>query len=185
MVESKHITALMVKFRIFILIGTFFFLLMNCKSPTSPGGKGEADIVIYNEYGESLDIYMDGDFKFSIEHNGQVEMDDVSYGEYEFEAKKANEVIATETILVEEDIDYSWVIDDPPDIRIYNYFGETLAIYMDGNYQFSMVAEEDRWIIDVAYGERFLVARRVDDDCQVASITINATENTDYYWFIE
>ena len=160
---------------------------MNCKSPTSPGGQGEADIIIYNEYGEPIDIFMDGSFKFTIQHKSHIELDDVSYGEYVFVAKKANEneIIDSETILVEEDIDYTWVIDDPPDIRIYNYSGEKLEIYMDGGYQFDLEEEEDRWIIDVPYGERFLLARRKSDGSQIASITINAIENTDYVWTIE
>ena len=187
MMKSKHLSALRTGIRILVLTGVSVFLLMNCHSPTSPGGEGEADIIIYNEYGESMDIYLDGGFKFTIQHNSHIEMDDVSHGEYEFVAKKANEneIIDSETILVEEDIDYTWVIDDPPDIRVYNYSGETLEIYMDGDYQFDMVDEEDRWIIDVPYGKRFLLARRKSDGNQIASITINADKNADYVWTIE
>lgn len=187
MMKIKHLRTHLSRVGIFVLLGASAFLLMNCHSPTSPGGEGEADIVIYNEYGEPVDIYMDGSFKFTIQKNNHIEIDDVSYGEYEFEAKKANEseLIDTETILVEEDIDYTWVIDDPPDIRVYNYSGETLEIYMDGDYQFDMEDEEDRWIIDVPYGERFLQAKRKSDGIQIASITIKADENADYVWSIE
>jgi hypothetical protein len=56
---------------------------------------------------------------------------------------------------------------------------------MDGNYQFDLVDKENRWIIDVAMGERLLKALKASDNKEVASTTINITENKDYSWIIE
>ncbi len=172
---------------IFILTGILVMTLIRCKSPTSPNGQGEADIIVYSKYEETLDIYMDGNFLFSIGYKSSIEIDNVSLEEHELEAKKTNTdiVIDKETITVEEKADYSWTIDDPPDINVTNNFGKTLKIYMDSEYQFDLVDEENRWIIDVPYGERFLKATRASDGKEVASTTIHVDENKDYYWTIE
>jgi hypothetical protein len=68
---------------------------------------------------------------------------------------------------------------------VINQFGKTLKIYMDGDFQFDLANEEDRWIIDVAHGERFLKAFRASDAQEIASITIHVDENTDYSWTVE
>jgi hypothetical protein len=172
--------------RILTIIGILIFLSLSCKSPFAPSG-GEADIIVYNEYGETLDVYMDGEFRFAISNKANIEIDNVSLKEHELEAKERNTgiIIATETINVEEKVDYTWTIDDPPDICVTNNYGETLKIYMDGNYQFDLADEEDRWVIDVEYGERFLKAIKASNNKEVASITIHADENKDYFWTIE
>lgn len=171
---------------IFVFTGILLFTLIRCKSPTSPNGQGEADIIVYSKYDETLDIYMDGNFLFSIGYKSSIEIDNVSLEEHELEAKKINTdiVIDKETITVEEKIDYTWTIDDPPDINVTNNFGKTLKIYMDGEYQFDLVDEENRWIIDVPYGERFLKATTASDGKEVASTTIHVDENKDYSWTI-
>lgn len=172
--------------RILILIGALMFTLSTCKSPMSPE-EGEADIIVNNEYGETLDIYMNGNFKFSIGYKSSIEIDNVSFGEHELEAKEINTgiVIDSETIDVDDYTDYTWTIDDPPDINVINEYGPTLKIYMDDIYQFDLVDEEDRWIIDVSFGERFLKAIKASDGKEVASITIDVEEKKDYTWTIE
>ena len=172
---------------IFALIGAFSYSLTCCKSPTSPDGLGEADIIVHNDYGEPLAIYVNGNFRFTIQNKTYIEIDDVLFGKYLLEAKKTNTdiIVKSETLVVEEKIDYNWMIDDPPDIVVTNRFGRTLKVYMDGNYQFDLAHEENRWIIDVPYGERFLKAERATDRKQVASITIYIGEDRDYSWTIE
>ena len=175
--------------RLLALMAILAFSWFGCKSPTSPDGEGEADIIITNDYkeGESVDIYMDGEFKFSIGFKVKIEIDNVSLEEHKLEAKlnATGVLVGSETIEVVEYTDYFWTVDDPPDIKVINQFGQTLKIYMDGTYQFDLVDEETRWIIDVANGERFLKAFRASDGQGVASTTIRVDENTDYYWTIE
>ena len=147
------------------LIGILILPLITCKSPTSPDGQGEADIIVVNEYGETVDIYMDGSFKFSLRHKSSIEIDNVSLEEHELEARLVGTetVIDSETITVEEKTDYTWTVEDPPDINVTNQYGATLKIYMDGNYQFDLADKENRWIMDVSYGERFLKAIKASD----------------------
>ncbi len=184
---GKEIKGLHETVRILALAGILVFSSFSCKSPTSPDGGGEADIIVYSEYDEILDIYMDGQFQFSIGYKSSIEIDNVSLEEHELEAREINtgKIIDSETITVEEEIDYTWTVDDPPDIKVTNNHGKTLKIYLDGVYQFDLVDEEDRWIIDVAYGERFLKAIRASDGKEIASITIDVDENEDYYWTID
>jgi len=182
-IEFKELTPIIM---ILALIGAFIYSLTCCKSPTSPDGLGEADITIHNEYGQPLDIYVNGNFRFTIQNNTEIEIDDVPFGNYTLEAKEVNTdiIVKSETLKVEEKIDYLWIIDDPPDINVINQFGRTLKIYMDGAYQFDLAHEENRWIIDVTYGEHFLKAVRASDSKQVASVTIYVGENTDYSWTV-
>lgn len=180
---------------ILVVIGILIFSLINCESIFGPSTEEsteededeEARIIVYNNYGESLDIYMDGIFQFSLEHGDDDKIRDVSLDEHELEAKKpnTNTVVDSETIDVTSYTDYTWTVDDPPDINVINQYGKTLKIYMDETYQFDLVDEEDRWIIDVAFGEHFLKAVKAVDGKEVASTTIDVDENIDYSWVIE
>jgi len=176
-------------FWLLALMAILAFSWVGCKSPTSPDGAGEADIVVTNDYeeGETVDIYMDGEFKFSIGFKVTIEIDNVSLEEHTLEAKlnATGALVDSETIEVVEYTDYYWTVDDPPDIKVINQFGKTLKITMDGDYQFDLANEENRWIIDVAYGERFLKAFRASDGQEIASTTIRVDENTDYSWTVE
>lgn len=162
------------------------FLIGACSSPIMPED-GEADIVISNDYGESLEIYLNGEFLYVLDHNRSVEMDNVAFGIYRFEARDPDTggVVASKELDVEVRSDYYWLIDDPPDIDVTNESGVALKIFMEGEYQFDLVDEENRWILDVPYGEHLLRAVRVSDDFALASITVKVEEDTDYAWTIE
>lgn len=183
-------------FQVLILIGILMFLTISCDSifgtssteeDTTEEEGEEARVVVSNQYGKTLDIYMDGVFQFTLYHGDDDTIGDVSHDEHYMEAKRkgTSTVVASTEIDVVSDVDYSWYIDDPPDINVINDYGRTLKIYMDGSYMFELVDEEDRWIVDVSFGERFLKAVKASDDTEVASITIDVTENTDYTWTIE
>ncbi len=174
----------------FVIVATFGFLALsvtNCKSPTSLNDEGEADIIVYSKIDEVLDIYMDGVMRFSIRYKNTIELDNVSLDTHELEAKKTGTdiILATESIDVTEEANYTWQIEDPADINVENQFGEALKIYMDDEYQFDLVDEEDRWILDVPWGEHLLIALKLSDGIQIASKVINVTEDKDYTWIIE
>jgi hypothetical protein len=175
--------------RLLAMMAVMALSWFGCKSPTSPNGDGEADIVITNDYeeGVTVDIYMDGEFRFSMGFKMTIEIDNVSLEEHKLEARDnaTGASIDSEKVDVVELTDYYWVVDDPPDIKVANQFGQTLKIYMDGTYQFDLADEEDRWIVDVARGDRFLEAVRTSDGQEIASTTIHVTENTDYSWTVE
>jgi predicted membrane-bound spermidine synthase len=169
-------------------------LLAGCESIFGPKTEestdeeeNEARIIVYNTYGETLDIYMDGKFQFTVEEDDDKKIRDVELDEHDLEAKLAGTgtVVDDETMDVTSYTDYSWTIDDAPDIVITNNYGTALKIYMDGDYQFNLAYKESRWIMDLTKTEHFLKARRVDNDKEVASVTIDVDENKDYAWTID
>jgi hypothetical protein len=68
-----------------IWLGMMILLLTHCKSPTSPDNKGEADIIVINDCSQIVDIYMDGEFQFTLRHKWSIEIDDVSLEEHYLE----------------------------------------------------------------------------------------------------
>jgi|WetSurMetagenome_2_1015567.scaffolds.fasta_scaffold111348_3 hypothetical protein len=168
------------------LAAVLAFATSGCKSPTSPNGNGEADILVTNDFGSTVDIYMDGEFRFSITTKNTIEIDNVSLDEHLMEAKQAGTqtVIVSGTIDVVEKTDYAWTVDDPPDIDVINNYGKILQVYMDGTYRFDIGEEEDRWIMDVGFGERLLQAFDPSSGREVASTRIQVEDYKDYTWTI-
>ena len=157
-----------------------------CKSPVMPKD-GEADIIIVNDYGQTLNIFLNGEYLYPLNHNQSVELDNLKFGVYYLEARAVDTDVRvdSEEVDVKERTDYTWTIDDPPDINVINNFGMTLRIFMDGVHQFDLLDEENRWILDVPYGEHFLLAVREADGIDASSITLKIEENTDFSWTIE
>jgi hypothetical protein len=160
-------------------------LSWSCKSPTSPEN-GEADIVVLSRWGDPVDIYMDGVFRFWLSYKSSAEIDNVSRESHLMEARSqvTGEVVARETLEVTAWTDYTWTVDRPARINCRNGFREPLKVFMDGVYQFDLAEREDRWILDVALGEHFLAAFKAADGKEAASITVRVTENDDYSWRI-
>jgi hypothetical protein len=144
-----------------------------------------ARILVSNTYGQTLDIYMDGTFQFAVTHRNGGTITNVSIATHTMEAKLTGTatVIDTTTIDVTALTDYSYTI-DRPDINVTNGWGESLKIYMDNVYQFTLVDQENRYIIQVSLQSHFLKATRASDDKEIASTTINVTQNKKYSWTI-
>jgi hypothetical protein len=179
---------------IFILIGILVMALAGCESIFGPktddaaaSDDEEARIVVTNNYGETLDIFMDGALQFTLTSEDSDKIRDVSLDEHDLQAKLAGTatVVDSETVDVTTYSDYAWTIDDAPDIDVINNYGVALKIYMDENYQFDIVDEEDRWIMNVSFGEHFLKAVKVSDNKEVGSTTLDIAANKDYTWTIE
>ena len=178
-----------------LLIGFLVFALAGCESIFGPSSESsssdsddeEARIIVTNNYDETLDIYMDGVLQFTLADDESDKIRDVTLDEHELEAKRAgtSTVVDDETFDVTSYTDYAWTIDDAPDIDVINNYGVALKIFMDGNYQFEIVNEEDRWIMNVSFGEHFLKAVKASDDREVASTTLNIEYNKDYAWTIQ
>jgi hypothetical protein len=174
-----------------LMIGMAFLSFMACTSAEDPNEDETTDtdianIMVYNDYGETLDIYMNGTFQFTLQHDESEDVDDVALDEYTMQAKLAG----TDQIVDEEEIDvsayttYTWTIDDPPDINIINDSGIDLMIYINDQFIFNLVDEENRWVMNVAYGEYTIKAIKVSNDAEYSSITLEVNDNIDYSWTI-
>ncbi len=164
--------------------------LPGCKSNTDTTTDdtttpAQARILVTNTYGQTLEIFMDGTSQFTLTNGNSSTIKDVSVDTHTLEARTtAGVLIDTTTIDVTSLTDYTYSI-DRPDIDVTNRWGEPLKIYMDGVFQFTIVDDENRWLIAVSLASHFLKATRVSDDTEVASITINVTQNKDYSWTIQ
>ena len=177
------------------LVGILVLFCAGCESifgpkseeSTSDDDSDIARIIVYNNYNNgSLDVYMDGAFQFTLAEDDDAKIKDVTLDEHDLEAKLPGTatVVDDTTIDVTSYTDYTWTIDDPPDIKITNNYGSTLKIYVDGEYKFDLANEEDRWIIDVSFGDHYLKATKASDGREVASTTIEVDGNEDYTWVI-
>jgi len=73
---------------------------------------GGASLTISNEYGETLNIYTNGSLQGELEDDESQTFTEVPYGEHVLEASKTsdNTLVATTTIDVVEEKEYTWVI---------------------------------------------------------------------------
>jgi len=181
---KKHRKKAMLAARILALSGILMSSLISCD--LFEAEQAAANIIVYNEYGEALDIYMDAYFQFIVEYGSSAAIENVTEGEHYLEAKitETETVVEAATVEIITVGDYEWTIGDPPDINVVNNAEQTLKIYMDGEYQFTIVHEENRWIIDVSIGEHYLEAKRESDEAVLYSTTIDVAANTDYTWTI-
>lgn len=178
--------------RLLAVVASLTLFGVDCRSPTSPKGNGEADISITNDYGTALNIYVDGTFKFTLRYKTTLEIDDVTlYHEYKLEAREpaTGKLIEITLIDVQAEQDYSWTINAAPRIKVINDWseaqGEKLAISLDGVFQFNLERGESRLIMQVDSGERFLAAVDPVTGRTVASISFNIIANKTYEWDIK
>ncbi|MBN2244255.1 MAG: hypothetical protein JW755_00265 [Candidatus Aminicenantes bacterium] len=181
------------KFNIFCCLTLLLLVLLffngSCKSPENPDDQPTdmtSSIKITNDYGEDLDIYMDGVFIFVVNYNETKTIEDVATGEHELIGNRVNTNIqlASLKINISSVGEYAWNIDDPADINVQNYSGYELSIYMDDEFMFNLADEENRFILDVTQEKHYLKANKISDGSEYASITIEVTENKDYLWTI-
>lgn len=181
------------KFNIFCCLSlsllVLLFFMGSCKSPENPEEEttdDTANIEISNDFGEAMDIYMDGVFIFVIEFNETKTIEDVTIDTHQLIGYRVNTNIQLASLSIEITAagDYAWYIDDPADINVQNYSGYDLSISMDDVFMFNLADEEDRWILDVTHEKHYLKANKISDGSEYASITIEVTENQDYSWTI-
>jgi mRNA-degrading endonuclease HigB of HigAB toxin-antitoxin module len=181
------------KFNIFYCLSLILLVLLffngSCKSPENPDDlpiDETSSIKITNDYGEDLDIYMDGVFIFVINNNETKTIEDVSIGEHQLIGNRVNTNIQLASLKIDISSvgEYTWYIDDPADINVQNFSGYDLSIYMDNEFMFNLADEENRFILDVTHEKHYLKANKISDGSEYASITIEVTENKDYLWTI-
>lgn len=171
---------------ILIWLGIIVLASISCKSPTSPEEILQVNITVRNECGVAVDIYMDGNFQFSVEYLSSNTIQNVPLGSHELEAKKKG----TETVLsylsveIFENLNFVWTILSEASLHISNEYEETLSIYGDGDLLDEIDSPGTLIIQNIFYGEHSFEARRSSDSTVVASTTINFDENKAYFWTI-
>jgi len=172
---------------IIVLLGIFMCSMISCKSPEDPALVISANIFVSDECGLALDVYMNGDYQFSLEYLYYDVIKNVSSGVHEIVAKKkdAEEVIVTEIVNVTASGEI-WVwIKYSASLKIVNEYGETLNIYTNGSLQGELEDKESQIFDNVPYGEHVLEVSKTSDNTFVASVTINVLEEKEYTWTIK
>ena len=186
MIETRKLKKMSYAGMIFWL-GIFMLALICCKNPTSPDQEPtHATITVGNVCGAALDIFMNGTFQFSVEHQESKVIQDLSLGTYELVAKRKDTEtqISSQTFEITQLSDYIWTIQSSAVITIKNEYGQTLRIYADGSYQDDLPDQGTMIFQYVPFGEHLLEAVRPSDDVKVASLTVDVDENIEYFWTI-
>lgn len=166
---------------IFALICMFLLGMGGCKKIDVP----LASININNECGLAIDLFIDGEFQFSVEYEDTRLIENLNDGTYLFEARRTGtgEFVAQESIFVRINAIYTWTILSSASIKITNNYGETLSIY-NGDINLGSVADQSNATVDnVPYGDQKLEAK-TSDETIVATITISVLFDNTYEWTI-
>ncbi len=169
-----------------VWLSLFMLVSISCKNPTGPDKNSTANIIVINDCGVALDIYMDGNLQSSVEYLDSITISNVSLELHELVAKKKGTETEIMSLSVElfDAINYEWTIQSSASLQISNEYGETLSIYIDSD----LIEDiDDQSVIlfeHFPYGEHLLEAVRPSDEVKVASTTVDVEESITYSWII-
>jgi len=174
-------------FGIMALFGIFLMALIGCKNPEGPHVDSKANIFVSNECGVAIDVFMDGNFQFSIEFMYYEVIQNVPQGVYDIVAKKKDteDLVASDSVNVNTSGDYWVTILSPASLKVINEYGQTLDIYTNGNYQGELDDQESQVFTNIPYGEHILEAAKTVDNTLVESMILEVIENKEYTWTIK
>ncbi len=168
-----------------IWLGVLLIALVGCKNNTTTEDPPQANIIVSNECGIAIDVFMNGNYKFSLEYWQFNTIENVALGTHELVSKWKG----TEKLVLSDPVDIStltehvWTVRSLADLTISNEYGETLNIYGDGTLQGDIDDGTAETLASLPYGNHVMEARKLDDTV-VASITILIEENIGYFWTI-
>jgi len=187
--EIKHTTqyAAVKTIAVLSLFAGLVLSSMNCKSITGSDEGFEARIIVTNNCGATLDIFMDDTFQFTIATGSSANIENLTEEQHKLEAF----LTATEVLVLAESFDatvegdYEWTIAGQATIVVANEYGEILYIYEAGEYLGVIDDAGSVTISEVPFGSFSFEARTVDDGTVVATASIDVTEIKEYSWIIK
>jgi len=170
----------------FLGIGLLFFC-MHCKSVTGSDEGFSARILIYNNCGATLDIYLDDNYQFAIADGTTETIKDLTEEEHKLNAflTGTNTLVLSESFNATDEGDYEWTINGQATIAVKNGYGETLYIYENSEYLGHIEDNETVTVPDVAFGSYNFEATTAENSTVIASATIEVTEIKEYSWIIQ
>jgi len=169
-----------------VCLGILLLASSGCKNTTTPDGNENPRIIVRNNLGIAVDIYMDGVYQFFLENKEYYYIENVTLGTHLLEAK----IKGTQTLLksvsaeISENQDYTWTISSTAVVTITNNYGETLSLYGDGTYQTDLDNNSSASIQQIPYGEHLFEAKRPDESEVLVSTQIEVLEDKQYTWTI-
>jgi hypothetical protein len=167
------------------LSGILLLSLMGCKSASSPTSVASS-VLIANQCGATVDIFMDGTSKFTIADGASNSVENVSQGSYLFEAKKSDNgnLVYSTTLDVQAGASYSLSVSGAATVLITNRYGEILKIYANDVYLGDIGDQVSQTVSRVRFGSYKYSASRKSDGTVVATTSIDVTEVKEYGWVI-
>ena len=171
---------------ILIPLAVFLFSSTNCKNSTDPDEVLEVDVYAINRTGGTIDVFMDGIFRLTLEDGTNDTIPSVSPGTHLFEARLSGTdmILYSATLELGEDVEYHLWIEGPATIEVTNQYGEILSIYMDFVYVGDIGHNVTQSIRRVKLGTRELEARKKTDGTVVDTFTAEVTAVESFSWTI-
>jgi hypothetical protein len=168
------------------LLGIVLFSFMSCKSPSSTEENVTTTVTVNNVSGTAVDVFMDGTYEVSVDNGYTADIQNVTAGSHLFDAKKKGTEMLVFSATMDIDVNYNYtlVIQGPAKIIVNNNYGETLQVTIDGNLLGSIDDQSQATVDQVPFGEHTLVATKVSDGTEAATITIDVEEVKNYTWTI-
>ncbi len=174
-------------FATIVLLGIFLLTSIGCKNPEGLDAESTANIYVSNECGVAIDVFMDGNFQFSVEFLYYEIIKDVTQGVHSVAANKKDteDLVDSESVDVITSGDYWVTILSPASIKVTNEYGQNLDIYMNGDYQGELEDQDSQIFSNMPYGEHLFEAAKTIDNTFVESVIIEVIENKEYTWTIK
>ena len=166
-------------------LGILLIALVGCKDNATTDEALQANIIVSNECGIPIDVFMNGDYQFSLDYWEFNTIMNVALTTHELLAKwkGIEKVVLTDSVEVGSLSEHVWTVRSLADIIISNEYGETLNIYGDGSLQLEINDGESEALESIPYGPHVMEARKLDNTV-VATITITIEENKEYTWTV-
>lgn len=168
-----------------VMLGLFLISFISCSSSTGPEVTESATLMIRNNTGVTIDVYINGNLESSMEDGLSNIVDIFALGTY---AVKAT-INGTDTVLSQREIDvvdfgnYVWSVTSPVTINVINQYGEMIQIFGNGVFVENVEADSSLLLTDVKFGDHTLEAKTADGTV-VATENYNITEIQHYTWTI-
>lgn len=164
--------------------GLLLLTFIGCKSPTS--SDTTSSIVVTNSCGATIDVYLDGTLKVTIENGSDNTILNVAAGSHLLEAKKSDTgvLISSLTLTITASSSTSVTFEGPASLRITNLYGEILGIYMDDQWAGDIGDQITQTMHKVTFGTHVFTGKTKTDGTVVATVTIDVTEAIEYTWTI-
>lgn len=169
-----------------VCLGILLAAVSGCKNTTTPDETESPRIIVRNNCGIAVDIFMDGVYQFFLEQKEYYYIENVTLATHQLVAKKrgTETVLKSVSIAITENQDYTWTISSLAVVTITNKYGETLSLYGDGTYQTDLADQATATIQTVPYGEHLFEAKRPNESQVLASTRIEVLEDKQYTWTI-
>jgi len=163
------------------------FLSMSCKSVNGPDEEFEARLLIYNNCGARVDIFLDDVLYIALDSGSNTTIQQLTEAEHKLAAflTGTDTLVLMETFNATASGDYTWTINGQATILMINEYGETVDIYEGGEYVGYLEADDTGPITDVPFGSYSFEATLFEETTVIATITIEVTEVKEYSWVIE